>query len=358
MNGLPFSQKIEAVGSVIEIFYFEENSAEQVRRCLDLVRKFDDEFSRFKKANQLSVLNSKIDQWQEVSEEMFFLLSEAWKFHQLTDGIFNIGLAEDLENLGYDAEYSFVPRGEKRRDVKKNLQMEFADVKKVLINRKVEFGGLGKGYVLDFLKSELEKTGLVNYLINAGGDIYAKGSGMEGQGWKVVLENPGNNKFGIGEVFCSDLFVAASSGSKRKWKEFHHLLDEEGKPAMEMLGVFVQGESGILVDAMATSLFVMGLEKAREVLPRLGVEAMLIDKEKKIYRTEGFRVNLYSGFDFVVVLKRDFGKSSGGKPGMLLDLGKFQRIVGRPGEFGKLGRGLRGGIRRWGGGRGGGVFVD
>jgi hypothetical protein len=38
----------------------------------------------------------------------------------------------------------------------------------------------------------------------------------------------------------------------------------------------------------------MGMEKAREVLPRLGVEALLIDKNRKIYQTKGFRVNLYS----------------------------------------------------------------
>lgn len=299
MSGLPYSKKIEAVGSVIEIFYLDEKYAENVEEALKLVEKFDDEFSRFKKGNQLGSLNSSIGKWGKVSDEMYFLLEQAWNIHQLTGGYFNIGLAEELENLGYDADYSFKPKGVEVavKAEEKILKIEFRDGvkgKEVQINRKVELGGLGKGYVLDFIKAYLNKAGLGNYLINAGGDIYAIGDGVDGGGWKIVLENPENNSYGIGEVFCSGFFMAASSASKRKWAGGHHLLNIKGQPAMEMLAVFVQAGSGIMADAIATSLFVMGMEKAREMLPGLGVEAMLIDVNKKIYQTEGFRVSLYA----------------------------------------------------------------
>lgn len=288
----PFSEKIEAIGSIIEIFFLEDKFAAIVQNSLKIVRKFNDEFSRFSENNQLSKLNEGQGEWQEVSDEMYYLLQKACEFHQLTNGFFNIGLAAELENLGYDKNYSFEPRVEKNSGGK-ILEIEFKEGNLVRINRKIELGGLGKGYVLDFVKKFLEGNGMNNFLINAGGDIYVKGEGVDGLGWKIILENPENNSYGIGEIYCKDIFLAASSTSKRKWKNFHHLLDGSGNPAAEMLGVFVQAKEGILADAMATSLFVMGMEKAEETLPGLGVEAMLIDKNRKIYRTEGFEANLY-----------------------------------------------------------------
>jgi thiamine biosynthesis lipoprotein len=288
----PFSEKIEAIGSVIEVFFLKEVWRKTVKESLEIVKIFNDDFSRFQENNQLSSLNNSVGQWQEVSGEMWYLLKKGWEFNQLTDGYFNIGMIEALENLGYDKKYSFEAKVERNLGGEK-LEIELKNGNLARVNKKIELGGFGKGYVLDFLKEFLEQKGLNNFLINAGGDIYAKGEGLSGNGWKIVLENPENNSYGIGEIICSDLFFAASSASKRKWRNFHHLLDESGRPAQGMLGVFVQANQGILADAMATGLFVMGMEKALEVLPGLGVEAMLIDKERKIYRTAGFKVKLY-----------------------------------------------------------------
>jgi thiamine biosynthesis lipoprotein ApbE len=53
---------------------------------------------------------------------------------------------------------------------------------------------------------------LPRYIIDFGGDLYANGPD-----WKIGLENPYNLEEVIGVISLDNLFLACSSGSKRKW---------------------------------------------------------------------------------------------------------------------------------------------
>jgi len=129
-----------------------------------------------------------------------------------------------------------------------------------------------------------------SFCVDAGGDIYAQGSG-----WKAAFEHPLNEGEVIGGVEVDGFYLASSSASKRKWGKSHHLINTaSGECADDMLAVYIQGGDGTLVDAYSTALYVMGFERGVEMISTLPVEAMLISKEGAIFRSKGFKGELFT----------------------------------------------------------------
>ena len=89
--------------------------------------------------------------------------------------------------------------------------------------------------------------------------------------------------------------VGASSPARRKWRNRHHLVDPiRREPAQGMMGVFTQAETALWADIYSTALFVLGFERAQALLPTLKVEALLVASDGRVFKSEGFRGELYA----------------------------------------------------------------
>ena len=259
--------------------------------------RLDNQYSRFKDNNLLADLNSKIGQWQQVNAELFFLLKEAEQMSLKTDWAFDLGVKAMLENWGYDKDYSFktneLADDERNKNELRNKEsFILGEDDKVKLFRPIEFGGLGKGYALDLIAAKLKA--FKNVCVDAGGDLFAKGKPAVDTPWRIFFEHPKNTNEAIGEVNVDGFFLASSNSLKRRWAQYHHLVDPKTQsPAKDMLAVYTQASSGLLADAYSTALFVIGFNKAIKLLEDLGIEAMLVSSEGKIFRTDGFKGKLY-----------------------------------------------------------------
>jgi thiamine biosynthesis lipoprotein len=198
-----------------------------------------------------------------------------------------------LEDWGYDSRYSFKPKtdGTKQSFAAVPYLLKKPDL--VKLNYQIELGGLGKGYALDLMARRLQS--FKNFCIDAGGDLYARGCPQKDRHWEIFFEHPTNLQLVMGKVEVDGFFVAASSPTKRKWAErYHHLADPiTQKPADRMLAVYTQAQSGLLADAYSTALFVLGFQEAKKLLPGLPVEAMMVSPKGEIYRSPGFKGELF-----------------------------------------------------------------
>lgn len=79
---------------------------------------------------------------------------------------------------------------------------------------------------------------------------------------------------------------------KKDGVRYHHILDPKtGYPSKSgLIGVTIVTDSSTDADALSTSVFVLGLEKGRELVEALeGVEAVFITDDKKVYVTDGLK---------------------------------------------------------------------
>ncbi|PKL36398.1 hypothetical protein CVV38_00610 [Candidatus Peregrinibacteria bacterium HGW-Peregrinibacteria-1] len=284
-----FRDNILGTRAVLSFGAGAEKYAPLVEDLFEEISRVERAYSRFREDSCLADLNRRGKEWCEVDDEMWGLLVFADNLSKESGGVFNIGVEEILSSWGYDKNYSFSEGGEVGDVLAPDLDFEN---RRVRVNSRIDFGGLGKGYALDCGVRVLKRV--PNFLLDLGGDIYARGEGLDGNGWKVALENPFNVEEGLGVVVVDDFFVAASNGERRSWRDRHHLVDVKKKaPAGDMASVFVQGGSGIAVDAWATTLYCMGYEKACEYLKNAEIVAMVVAKNGRTFRSADFKGDIF-----------------------------------------------------------------
>lgn len=283
-----FSQSKEILGTIVELeLYSSTNNLEEIANEFWLsAKKFEEKFSRFKTDSDLSIMNRKCGSWQKVSTDMQKLLKEGLYFNRLTHGYFNIGMESLLVKSGYDKNYTFK---EKSNYVSGISNIEIAGDEKVLISHPVEFGGFGKGLLLDMAKMHFAM--IESVCVNAGGDIYCKNYKE-----KILFENPFNLDQAIGWAVFEEKFLTASSSNRRNWKGTSHLINPFSNKKSDLMAVHIQADNGISADALSTALFVMGWSKALEFIDecKADFEAMLIGDNGKIHLSKGFRINFYT----------------------------------------------------------------
>ena len=285
----------EVLGTVVEIKLLED-SARLFPLLFKRLREIEGRFSRFIDNSELSKLNANLGKWQPASLEYIYLLKKSREFNEKTNGNFDVTLKSTLDALGYDKDYSFVEKQPVAlsAEEKEPFLINEKD-NQVLLNKEIDFGGIGKGYALDVLARVLEAQGVKHYYVNAGGDIIAK-RGKDEAPWVIILEHPDDSTMAIGTVELDGMAIAASSSNKRKWGEgLHHLIDPKTKkPAFDVKAVFVVTTTGIEADAYTKAVFCTKFSDAIELSKKLPIEVLLISKENKIYRSKGFKCQLFA----------------------------------------------------------------
>ena len=149
-------------------------------------------------------------------------------------------------------------------------------------------------------------------MVSLGGNIQAIGTKPDGSSWKVGIRDPkGGQQDYIGVLSVENQAVVTSGGYERYFEQdgvtYHHIIDPTtGYPADSgLLSVSIVSADGTMCDALSTSLFIMGKDKAIEYWRAHSDEfdMILYDKENKVYVSEGIAEDFTSDFDTEVVKK-------------------------------------------------------
>ncbi len=138
----------------------------------------------------------------------------------------------------------------------------------------VNLGAIGKGYALDVLAKRLCAGGLEHFLIHGGkSSIIARGDDAPGSGlgWKIAISHPLQPAVRLGGLRLINESLATSGSGKQffhhQGKRLGHVIDPRtGWPAGDMLALTVVCPPAVDADALATGLFVAGLEAAKHFL--------------------------------------------------------------------------------------------
>lgn len=215
----------------------------------------------------------------------FGALSDAWKFDHDQDN--RVPTAEEVAARLPFVDYEAVRVDEARG----TAQIDRAGVR-------VHVGGIGKGYAMDRAAALLRDRGFGNFLLQAGGDLYAAGRRGD-RAWRVGLADPrgaGGETFAAIEL-ADETFSTSGDYERffvKNGERYHHLLDPDtGQPARHCRSVTILARSALQADWLSTGVFILGPDEGMALVERLpGVEAVIVTAKNEVRVSSGLHGRL------------------------------------------------------------------
>jgi len=288
------NDRFYALGTTIEGgFRADQVLAEKLCEKIRLrIAEFENHFSRFLPTSELSYLNANPNREITVSPQMIEIMLAARKIWSLTDGLVDPTIGQSLIAAGYDVSFELLNNSDGQPAPARVVRRTLRDVKideklntvKIPEGTTLDFGGIGKGYILDQLINYIEPL-TQDYWLSLGGDLVVSGRDGTNQHWPIGVQNPQALDQDIAELkLPSDRWAVATSGitHRRGVKagvNWHHLINPRtGQPAMnDVLSVTVVAKSALLADAFAKTILFQGSKDGIEWANRQkDLEALVI----------------------------------------------------------------------------------
>ena len=255
-------------------------------------------------------INNSSEQEIAVQDETSFLINHGQEFYKITDGAFNPALYPVIREWGFTTGEYKVPEAGRIQELLKLADFSKLELRENVVYRpsglQLDFGAIGKGYAGDTAIEILRNAGVVSALLDFGGNIQVLGTKPDGSDWTVGIKNPWDGE-PVAAVKLRDACMITSGGYERFFtgddgKKYIHIFDgATGRPVEnELESVTIICKQGIYGDALSTSLFVMGLEKAVDFWRSRGCDFdfVILTKDKGVVYSAPLKDSISLRFDF------------------------------------------------------------
>ena len=271
-----------AMACEFEIQYHatDVDAAEGVMEAFDLIEAIEDQLTIYREQSEVVAINrSAAEGPVQVEPHLFSLLEQSERLHRETGGAF------DATSTPLSRTWGFTPR-EGRLPTPEEIEAArvLVGFEKVLLDDtnctiqfskpgvELNFNSIGKGYALDRAAAHLDEQGAGDYLWHGGrSSVLARGCNRADPGrcWTLGLRDPLRPSRRLAEFFLRDRALATAGGGtqffEHEGKTYSHVIDPRtGWPAQDVYTATVLAPSAAEADALATALFVMGVEAAAE----------------------------------------------------------------------------------------------
>jgi FAD:protein FMN transferase len=163
---------------------------------------------------------------------------------------------------------------------------------------RVNLGGIGKGYAVDRAVDIMRRSGLDDFMIQAGGDMYVSGA-RGNRPWRVGIRDP---RGPADRIFAAlDLRDAtfSTSGDYERFfmkggRRYHHILDlTDGQPARLCRSVTLVTDRAVIADALAKGVFILGPDAGMALIERTpGVQGVIVGANNEVLISSGLQHQL------------------------------------------------------------------
>ncbi len=267
-----------------------------------IIEAFEQRFSRFRADSELSVLNANDGKKIPASPQLLALLRECAEMSTATNGLFNPFVLPALNKAGYigswpnpEAASSGFNYQNRTKSIPKARFETGDDWVRIPARTALDFGGIGKGYLLDELGVYLYEQGIFNFWLSLGGDILCAGYDLEAKPWSVAIQHATELNTIVDQIVNArgvTLGIATSGTTKRKGvhsgQAWHHIIDPGTSlpTTTSVLTATVTAESATQADVYAKCAVIAGALNAEQFFSNHAVESLhlqLISGDVKIY---------------------------------------------------------------------------
>lgn len=297
-----------AQGSTYHITYFDKRGRNFQPEIEKILSEFDQSVSTYIPTSIISRINSN-EKNVQVDKYFIACFTKAKEIWKNTDGAFDPTVYPLVNAWGFGP-----GKKQKIEKTKIDSMLQFVGFNLIELSGNtiikkdprvaLDFNAFAQGYSVDVVSDFLISKGITSYIVEIGGEVYAKDKKLNGDNWQIGIEKPIDNKESgnpLKAIAKLEDMAIATSGNYRRFvvedgvKYAHHIDPKTGYPAKNnLLSASIFAKECITADANATGILVMGLEKAKLFLaehPEL--KAYLIYSDDKgnyqVFETPGLR---------------------------------------------------------------------
>ena len=296
-----------AQGTSYHITY--EGTQDYAIEIAGILRKFDLSLSAYNDSSIISRINRNepnviLDKW------FIEVYKKAEEVYKASDGMFDITVGPLVEAWGFLKDTSIKHDTAHIQNLLQFVGMNKTRIIKGVLLKddpriKIDVNAIAQGYSVDVISDFLGKQGIVNYLVEIGGEVKAKGLNSQGQSWHIGIDKPieGNDTPGkdLQTIIEITNKAVATSGNYRKFyvenniKYSHSINPQTGFPSKNnLLSVSILANDCMTADAYATACMVSGLNKSKKLIENSkNLEGYLVYSDSvgnyKVYITKGFQ---------------------------------------------------------------------
>ena len=224
---------------------------------------------------------------------MHAVIKKSLWISKITAGAFDITVKPLVDVWGFGVHrpaVQTVPSADTLKQLLQHVGYRYLQVKGSLLIRRragveIDCNGIAQGYSADVLAHFLEQKGIMNYLVDVGGELCSKGANQQHRIWTVGIERHDPVQT---IIQLKDKAITTSGNYRRFFDQggtrFAHTIDPVSGQALHsnIISVTVLADNAITADGFDNALILMGVEKSMEFIrqhPQYGLEVYFIYKD-------------------------------------------------------------------------------
>ena len=259
-----------------------------INGAFDLCANYENLLSKTVEKSDVYRLNNS-NGFTEVDEKTLQVIERSIYYSDISNGKFDITIYP--VSLLWDFKNQIIPSKDEISEALKNVDYQSIQIEDKLVNlngKKIDLGGIAKGFIADEATQYLKKNGAKNGIVNLGGNVI-----VFGEEYKVGIQNPFND--GIIATLSIKDKSAVTSGIYQRFIEkdgkfYHHILDTATGYGVEneLASVTIIGNSSLDCDALSTVCMLSGLSEGLKIIESTPeTEAVFIEKNGNITLSSG-----------------------------------------------------------------------
>ncbi|MDD3558963.1 MAG: FAD:protein FMN transferase [Melioribacteraceae bacterium] len=266
------------------------------------------QMSTYMEDSEISIFNSFQDTgWFPISYDFAYVVKTALDISAKTDTALDISVGPLVNLWGFGPGKDRLNKLPDSLEIKNllslvgignlDIRLKPPSIKKAIPEMYIDLSSIAKGFGVDKVSELLTDDNHNNFMVEIGGEVFARGSNHLNSPWKIGISTP-NETMGIKKILSIDNFAVATSGDYRNFisidnKIYSHTIDPRtGWPIRHNLAsVTVIHNKCMVADGFATAFEVLGAERSLKLAEKLKLPVYLIvrdDNEFIEYMTQEF----------------------------------------------------------------------
>lgn len=277
-----FSYSEMKMGSAFNLIIVsaDSNKANHLaRKSYELVDSLNHIFSNYDSSSELSKINASAGLLPyKMSRAMLDLVQKSQYAYIQSKGAYDISIGP-LSSLWRNARKAkLFPEASTVLATKKLVGLNQVKINKRLgtiflpnADMQLDFGGIAKGYIAQWVINYLKANGIQQALVDAGGDIVMSGAPLNQQGWLIGVNLPETTDQLLNKKLQLSNCSVATSGDvyqfiEYKGVKYSHIINPlTGYGVTNLRNVTIVAKTGATADWLATACSILPIKEAKQL---------------------------------------------------------------------------------------------